>query len=99
VLEQDLDHRLARGVAGGIQAELLEVLVLAHQVGGRVGQEVEEAPQLGAARRLLQVVDDVELDAALAQQVQRAARLASAGVVVDDDPGHARRIASGVRRV
>jgi hypothetical protein len=75
------------------------VLVLAHQIGGRVVEQVEEAAQVGSARRILQVIDDVELDAALAQEVQRAARLTSTLVVVDGDARHGARIAPRSRRV
>jgi hypothetical protein len=75
------------------------VLVLAHQVGGRIGQQLEEATEVGARGRMLEVLDDVELDAALAQQIQRAARLTSARVVVDGDPRHGGSIASASRRV
>jgi hypothetical protein len=75
------------------------VLVLADQVGGRIGEQVEEALQIGPGQRGLEILDDVELDAALAQDVQRAARLASAGVVIDGDLRHGRSIASAPWRV
>jgi len=75
------------------------VLVLAHQIRGRVGEQIEEALEVGAVQRILEVLDDVELDAALAQDVQRAARLTSAGVVVDGDRHDSRSIAPHPCRV
>ena len=97
--EQELDHGLARGVVRSIEPELREVLVLAHQIRGRVGEQIEEALEVGAVQRILEVLDDVELDAALAQEIQRAARLASALVVVDGDSRHGWTIARQSRRV
>ncbi len=38
---------------------------------------------------MLQILDRVELDAALAQEGKRAARITSTGVVIKDDPVHA----------
>jgi hypothetical protein len=99
VLQQHFDDLLAGDVVGGIEAELLEVLVLADQVGGRIGEQVEEAAEVGARGRVLEVIDDVELDAALAQEIQRAARLASALVVVNGDSRHGRTIARYSRHV
>ena len=88
VLEQEVDHLLARRVVGRVQAELGEALVLPDQVAGRPGQEPQESFERGPIERLLQVLDDVELDAALAQDVDCAARLPSTRVVVDEDPFH-----------
>jgi len=86
VLEQERDHLLARHVVRLPQPELLEPLVLPDEVAGRSGEKLQEALERPAVGRGLQVLDDVARDAALAQDVQRAARLPSAGVVVD---GHA----------
>ena len=86
--EEEVDHRVARLVGGGVEAELGEALVLPDEGGGRTGEQVEEARVGRAIERLLQVFDDVELDAALAQDVQRAARFASARVVIDQHGSH-----------
>lgn len=86
VLQEKLDHLLPGRVVLGLQPELVEALVLADEVTGRAGEQREEAVERRTIQRLLQVLDDVARDAALAQDVQRAARLPSAGVVVD---GHA----------
>jgi hypothetical protein len=85
--EEERDHLLARDVVARVEAELPEALVLPHEIGGRAGEEVEDARQGGPVGRGPEVLDDVARDAALAQDVQRAARLPSAGVVVD---GHTR---------
>jgi hypothetical protein len=90
MLEQQLHHLVARRVVARLQPERLEVLVLANQLRGCVRQDVEEVFQVFPRQRVLQVFDDVELDVALAQEVQRAARLASAGVVVDEQFRHGR---------
>ena len=55
------------------QAEGLELLVLPHQLGRLVGEQIEEALEVGTGKRRLQVLDDIELDAALTQDVQCAA--------------------------
>ena len=39
--------------------------------------------EVDSRQRILEVLDDVELDVAFAQDIQRAARVASTGVVVD----------------
>jgi hypothetical protein len=44
--------------------------------------------EVGASQWALQIFDDVELDVALAQDLQRTARLTSTGVVVDDQFRH-----------
>ena len=88
MLEQEVDDLLARRVVGRVQAELGEALVLPDQVAGRPGQEPQEPFERGPIERLLQVLDDVELDAALAQNVDCAARLPSTRVVVHEDPFH-----------
>jgi len=88
VLEQERDDLLARHVVRLPQAQLLEPLVLPDEVPGRPGEELQEALERRPVRRGLQVLDDVARDAALAQDVQRAARLPSAGVVVDRHAFH-----------
>ena len=88
MLDEHLHDLIGRRVVARVEAELLEVLVLADQLRGLVGQEGEEAGEIVPAGRVVQVLDDVELDAALAQDLQRATRLASAGVVVDHHSVH-----------
>ena len=83
MLQQELDHLLAGDVILRPEAELREALVLADEIARRPGEQREEAGQGSAVGWGLQVLDDVARDAALAQDVQRAARLASPGVVVD----------------
>jgi hypothetical protein len=90
--EQELDDGLTGLVPGRIEAQCVEALVASDQVGGRAAQQVEEALVGGAVRGLLEVFDDVELDAALAQDLDRAARLASAGVVIDEHDVHRGRL-------
>jgi hypothetical protein len=88
VLEQQVHDLLASGVVGRLQAELGEALVLPDQVAGGAGEEPQEPFEGGPVEGLLQVLDDVELDAALAQDVDCAARFPSAGVVVDEHALH-----------
>ena len=95
MLRQDVDHLLARLAVALRELELLERLVLADEVRRRVREQITEALEGGALEGALQILDDVELDAALAQDVQRAARLASTGVVIDDHPAHAVSFAVG----
>jgi len=91
VREQQLDDGVSGLVIRGIEAELGEALVLADEGRWRVGEQCEEAGERGPIERLLQVLDDVELDAALAQDVQRATRFPSAGVVIDEHGSHRAR--------
>lgn len=84
VLEEQIRHRLGCLVVLRIQLQGLEVLVLPDQICRGAGEQLEETLDISAREGVLQVFDDVELDAALAQDVQRAARLPSAGVVVDE---------------
>ena len=47
------------------------------------GEHCEVFSQLGFAQRVLDIFDNVELDVAVAQNLQRAIRFPSVGVVVD----------------
>ena len=87
--EQHVDHGTAVQ-AGGVRAQ---VGVGPDQVAGVAGQSGEEPLEGGPVEGLLQVVDDVELDAALLEDAEGATGLASTGVVVQqqairhgDDP-------------
>ena len=84
MFEQQVDHRIRPLVVGGLESEFLEVLVLSEQFARLIRKQERDPLQRAAVERLLDVFDDVELDVALAQDVQRAARLPSAGVVVDE---------------
>ncbi|MFP8875392.1 MAG: hypothetical protein VCB99_00475 [Myxococcota bacterium] len=88
MLEEQRDHRFGRLVGVCIQLQGLEVLVLADQLRRGAGEQFEKALDIGSRKGVFEVVDDVELDVALAQDVQRAARLSSAGVVVDEQSFH-----------
>jgi hypothetical protein len=88
VLEQQVDDGLTRGVVVGVQAQLGESLVLAHELGRLVGDRIENALEVGPVERVLQVLDDVELDVAVVEDLQDAACLTSAGVVVHEELGH-----------
>lgn len=94
MLEQQLDHLVAGLEVGIHEAELLEVLVLAHKVGGRALEQVEEALEVLTGEGLVEIANDVELDAALAEDLLRTARLASTRVVVHPNASHAARVAS-----
>ena len=72
MLEQDVHHGIGRGVVACVEAQLLEVLVLANQLRRIDGEQGQEARQLLPARGRLEVLDDVELDVARAQDFQRA---------------------------
>ena len=60
-------------VLGLVELQSLPVLVLADEIAGRGAEQVDDLDESGAIQGLLQVFDDVELDAALAQDFQRAA--------------------------
>ena len=83
VLQQQVDNGFAGDVVRRLQAKVGELPVLADQFGRCIREQVKEVLEVGAGRRLLEVLDDVELDVPLAQNVQRAAAVASAGVEVD----------------
>ena len=89
VREDQLDHRFARLIVARIQTELVEVLVLPNQGRGLIREQVKKSLQIGALQGILHVFDDVELDAALAQDIDCTARLPSAGIVIDLNPFHA----------
>ena len=63
-------------------AELGEGAWMQHLFGFD-GEHCEVFSQLGFAQRVLDIFDNVELDVAVAQNLQRAIRFPSVGVVVD----------------
>ena len=88
MLEKHADHRLFRHIVVRVQAKLLEELVLSHQIGGRVWKQIDEPLEVLAGKGRFQVFNDIELDVSVAQDFQRAPRLASARVVINDDVCH-----------
>jgi hypothetical protein len=83
VVEQNVDHCVWRLVVGCIEPELFEILVLSDQFDRLNGKQACDLFERAPVGRLLDVFDDVELDASLAQDFQRGARLASGRVVVE----------------
>ena len=88
MLEQHGHHRLLRHIVVSVQAELFEVLVLSHEFRGLVRQQIDEPFEIGLRKGCFKVFDDIELDVSVAQDLQRAPRLASARVVIDNDVCH-----------
>jgi hypothetical protein len=72
-----------------LQTKLSKALVLADQVGGCVREQIEALLKVGTAWRVLEVFDNVELDVALAYNIQRAPALPSARIVVHTKLFHA----------
>ena len=81
MLEQERDDCFLVGVVIGVQAEFLEALVLADQVGDRGVEHADYFLELLAGGVIFQIVDEVELDLAGAKKIKRAPRVASSGVV------------------
>ena len=92
MLEKDSDDGV--GITDeviGVQLQLLEVRVLAHQVLDRVLEPRHERLQRRPVRRLLHVENDVDVDTHLLGDRQGVLGRRSVGVVVDRDLGHGRR--------
>jgi hypothetical protein len=83
VLQQQVNNCFAGDVVRRLQAQAGELPVLADQFGRCLREQVKEVLQVSAGQRLLEILDDVELDVPLAQDAQRAAAVASARVEVD----------------
>lgn len=83
VLQEQLDNRITGDIVFGRQSELFKVFVLANKVGWFVGELIEKLHQLLTAQGVFQVFNNVELDVAVTQDIQRASRLSSTLVVVD----------------
>jgi hypothetical protein len=88
VFEQKVDHRVGRLVVARCELQFLEILVLSKHFGRLIGNLLRDPRQRRSVERLIEVFDDVELDVSLAQNFQRAARLASARVVVQQRGRH-----------
>ena len=81
IFQQERDYRLLVGVVSGIQAELLEAFVLADQVGDGAIEQVDYFLEPLAIRGVFEIFDDVELDIARAEKLERASRVTSSGIV------------------
>ena len=73
MFEQQGDDRLLVGVVTWIQAEFLEALILADQVGDGAFEHTDYFLELIAGRMIFQIFDEVELDLAGAKKIKRAA--------------------------
>src|SRR5262249_21799388 len=85
--EEEIHHLRSRDVVLGSQPELAESLVVAHELGGRPAEKVQDALEGGPVGRMLEILDDLAVDAALAQDLERAARLPAHGMVVEGGGG------------
>ena len=81
MLQQERNDCLLVGVVSGIQAELLEAFVLADQVGDGAIEQVDCFLEPLAIRGVFEIFDDVELDIARAEKLERASRVTSSGIV------------------
>ena len=84
---QQCDQRVGIAVVGDIAAEFGKGAGVQH-LAGLDGEHLEVFAQLVCAQRILDIFDNVELDVAVAQDVQRSPGFASVGVVIDGDVGH-----------
>ena len=83
-------EQLLVGQRGVAEAEFrVGRALLAQEVTDRDARPLGEPTNHGPARRRLEVLDDVRLDAGVADQGQGVARRAAIRVVVDDDVHHA----------
>ncbi len=94
--EQHVDHGGGVPEGGLVDAEIGEGGVATDHVGRSPADGGEDPQQVVAVQRILQVLDDVELDATLLEQAEGAPGLPSAGVVDEQEPagiegGHGRR--------
>jgi len=86
--QYDDDLRSGRVVVGA-QSQLLKTLVFTDQLGRRIFDQRKNLLERLLFGRRLEIFDCVELDAALAQPLQRSARVSSAGVVINCGSVHA----------
>ena len=87
MLQQQTDQGIGCLEVLDVQAQLAERSRV-QQVCQFTSQQLQDASQRLWARRIVDVLDNVELDVAGAQDLQRAVGLASIGVVVDGDLRH-----------
>jgi len=88
--QQELDHGAGRRVVISRQPELLERGVLADEVADRVLEPADDLLEGGPVGLLLQVLDDVELDAQLLRDLYGSLGRVSIRVVEDRDRCDAR---------
>lgn len=88
MLQQQGHHGIGALVVANIEPEFLKVPVYPHQFGRLVGQQFQEPLKVSPPQRVLEILDDVELDATRLENVERAPGFASTRVVIDDDLSH-----------
>jgi hypothetical protein len=88
IFEKQVDDRVGGLVILSVESEPLEILVPSDQLSRPIGESTHDLLERRAVEGVLQVFDDIELDVALAQDLQRSARLASARVVVQQGTRH-----------
>ena len=64
VLDEEVDDRLGGGVVGRVEPEVLEMGVLADELGGLDVEVFDDVLELGAGGRVVEVADDLEVGAA-----------------------------------
>ena len=87
VLYQQGDQRVGIAIVGDIAAKFGKGAGMQH-FARLNGEHREVFSQLVCAQRRLDIFDNVELDVAVAQDVQRAPGFASVRVVIDSDVDH-----------
>jgi hypothetical protein len=95
MLEQHGDDGVTGLVVGLVHAELGEALVLADEIGRRVFEQVEEVLEVGLRGRRLQIQHHLGVGCAVLEDLERAAGVLAAGVVVDPKLAHAGRVGAG----
>jgi len=96
MLEQQVDHRLAGHIVIGIEAQRLKIFVLPHQIRRGIRKQIHDPLKACPVQRGFQILDHVELDAALTQNLERSARLPSARVVVNLESFHSHRLLNAI---
>ncbi len=82
MFQQQADQRIGGVVVVDVPVQLAEGAWM-DQIPWFTGQQLQKSAQLRLGGGRLDIFDDVELDATVAQDFQRAVRLASTRVVVD----------------
>jgi hypothetical protein len=88
MLQQQVNHGLARDIFTGIKAKGLEIFVLPHELSGRVRKQGQESFKSCSIQWGLQIFDNVELDAARSQNIERSTRLPSTRIVIHRQSFH-----------
>jgi len=90
MLQQQVDHRFARDVLVGIKTEGVKIFILPHEISGRIREQGKQTLKCCPIQRCFQIFDNVELDAALTQNIERSTRLPSARIVIHRQSFHCR---------